>query len=199
MLNLWIASFNDHKIKEIKSLLPKELECELYSARDLDFYSAPEETGKTFLENATLKAKSMRPLVPESHWLLAEDSGLEVEALNGLPGIYSARYAGEKASDLMNNDKLLKMLNFKGDASRKARYVCQIVAIGPNGEVVESFGDCPGEIAKKPSGSGGFGYDPLFVPKGFEVAMAELPLKEKNKISHRQKAFTNFLSKTGHL
>ena len=199
MLKLWIASFNDHKIKEIKSLLPKDLECEIFSARDLNFYSAPEETGKTFLENATLKAKAMRPLVPETDWLLAEDSGLEVEALDGRPGIHSARYAGPKASDMMNNDKLLKMLNFKGEASRSARYFCQIFAIGPNEETVECSGHCLGMIAKKPSGSDGFGYDPLFVPEGFEITMAELTLKEKNQISHRKKAFTKFLSTTGHL
>ena len=199
MLKLWIASFNDHKIKELKSLLPKDLECKLFSARDLDFYSAPEETGKTFLENATIKAKSMRPLIPKTDWLLAEDSGLEVEALDDLPGIYSARYAGKRASDLMNNDKLLKMLNFKGQTSRKARYFCQIVTIDPNGEFLEFSGDCCGTIAHKPSGSNGFGYDPLFIPEGFKVSMAELSPKEKNNISHRQKAFTKFLSTTGHL
>ena len=131
MFKLWVASFNSHKIKEIKSLLPKGLECEILSARDLKFYSAPEETGKTFLENATIKAKSMRPLVPKTDWLIAEDSGLEVEALDGLPGIHSARYAGPKASDLMNNYKLLKMLDFKGQSSRNARYFCQLVALGP--------------------------------------------------------------------
>jgi XTP/dITP diphosphohydrolase len=194
-----VASFNDHKIKEFKSLLPKSIECELFSAKELDFYSPPEETGKTFLENATLKAKSMRPLVPQTDWLIAEDSGLEVEALDGLPGIFSARYAGERASDLMNNDKLIKMLNFKGGSSRKARYYCSLIAISPDGAVFDFDGDCPGLIANSPSGQGGFGYDPLFIPEGFEVTMAELTPKQKNQISHRGKAFNKFLAKTGHL
>jgi len=193
LLKLWVASFNDHKIKEFRSLLPKDFKGELFSAKDLDFYSAPEETGATFLENATLKAKAMRPLVPSEEWLISEDSGIEVEALNGLPGIHSARYAGAKASDLMNNDKLIKMLNFKGSTSRKARYFCQIVSISPTGEVKNFEGECKGEIALKPSGTKGFGYDPLFIPEGYDVSMADLSLKEKNSISHRKKAFTQFL------
>ena len=195
MPNIWVATFNNHKIKELKSLVPKEMtDISLYSAKDLSFYSAPKEDGVSFLENAWIKAKAMKPLTPKADWLIAEDSGIEVEALGGLPGIHSARYAGKSSSDMMNNDKLLKMLNFKSEGSRKARYFCQIVALGPEGQKLEASGECLGTIANKLSGSGGFGYDPLFVPDGFECTMAEISLKEKNKISHRKKAFTKFLS-----
>ncbi len=176
-------------------MVPKEMtDIMLFSAKDLSFYSAPQEDGTSFLENAWIKAKAMKPLTPPTDWLIAEDSGIEVEALDGLPGIHSARYAGNSSSDMMNNDKLLKMLNFKSNGSRKARYFCQIVALGPKGQSFEASGECTGSIANGFSGSGGFGYDPIFIPNGFECSMAEISLKEKNKISHRKKAFTKFLS-----
>ncbi len=193
--NLWIATFNDGKLKEFKSLF-RDTDFEIKSPREFEFYKSPEETGDTFLENATIKAKSFRPLVPENDWVLSEDSGLEVTALNNLPGVHSARYAGPKALDRQNNDKLLKMLAFKKTADRSARYFCQMVALGPGGIKLEVSGECKGKIANIPSNAkGGFGYDPLFIPEGFDKTMAELTPREKNKISHRGKAARELLSK----
>lgn len=195
MPNLWIASFNDGKLKEFKSLF-KDSEFTVKSAREIEFYRPPEETGKTFLENATLKAKSFRPLVDETDWVVAEDSGIEVTALNNLPGIHSARYAGPKALPAQNNDKILKMLNFKQTTDRTARYFCQIVALGPEGKRIEISADCKGSITLIPSNAkGGFGYDPLFIPEGMEKTMAELTPREKNAISHRGKATRELLKK----
>lgn len=195
MPKLWIASFNEGKLKEFKSLF-RDTDFEIKSAREFEFYKAPEETGRTFLDNATIKANSFRPMVDESDWVVAEDSGLEVTALNKLPGVHSARYAGPNALDRQNNDKVLKMLAFKKTADRSARYFCQIVALGPNGERFEISADCKGNITNIPSNAkGGFGYDPLFIPEGFEKTMAELTPREKNSISHRGKATKELLEK----
>ena len=194
MPNLWIASFNKGKVREFAKLL-EELPFNLKSAAELNFYKAPEESGKTFLDNATLKAEAFKPLVDKEDWVLAEDSGLLVDALGGLPGVHSARYAGPNASDLLNNDKLLKMLAFKQTNNRKAHYHCQIVALGPQGERIEVSGDCHGEITLSPKGKGGFGYDPIFKPDGFEKSAGELTPKEKRSVSHRAKACALFIEK----
>lgn len=194
MPKIWVATLNSNKVKEIQHIVGSEYE--ILSAREIDFYAPPEETGATFLENAKIKAKAFRPFADESDWVVGEDSGLEVEALDNLPGVHSARYAGLKASDLQNNDKLLKMLNFKKTSNRNAKYVCQLYALGP--EEFECHGFCLGTISLIPKGKGGFGYDPLFIPDEFKEegkTMAELSLKEKNKISHRKKAFLTFLDK----
>lgn len=194
MPRLWIASFNKGKLKEFKKLFEKT-DFEIFSASDMDFYSAPEETGETFLENARIKAKSFKAMAPQEDWVVAEDSGLQVEALGGLPGVHSARYAGPKALDSQNNDKILKMLTLKRAANRNAHYFCQIVALGPNGETIEVDGICKGQIGYKLIGSNGFGYDPLFIPNGYEKTMAELSPAEKNKISHRTQATQKLLEK----
>lgn len=187
-----MATLNANKVKELQSIA--EPDFEILSARDVDFYTAPEETGATFLENAKIKAKAFKPFAEDSDWVIGEDSGLEVEALGNLPGVHSARYAGPKASDLQNNDKLMKMINFKKTSNRKARYVCHIYAIGP--KEFDCSGVCQGMIGLAPKGSGGFGYDPLFIADEFaeqNKTMAELSLREKNTVSHRKKAFKAFL------
>jgi len=196
--NIWIASFNKGKLKEFTKLL-EGLPFGVRSASEFKFYKSPEENGQTFLENAAIKAESFRPLVEASDWVIGEDSGLIVEALDGLPGLHSARYAGPKASDLQNNDKLLKMLNFKQTDNRKAHYHCQIVALGPDGQRVEVSGDCHGEILTAPKGSGGFGYDPLFKPDGFEKSAGELTPREKRSVSHRAKACADLIEKLSQL
>lgn len=195
MPNLWIASFNKGKLKEFESLF-RDTDFTIKSAKEFEFYKAPEETGATFLENATIKAKAFRPLVDENDWVVAEDSGIEITALNNLPGIHSARYAGPNALDRQNNDKVFKMLNFKQATDRSARYFCQIVALGPDNQRIELSGECKGKIALLPSNAkGGFGYDPLFIPEGHEKTMAELTPREKNAISHRGKATRELLEK----
>lgn len=195
MPNLWIATFNQGKIREFESLLKKLEGYELRSAGEYKHYRAPEENGSSFLENATIKAKSFKALVNTEDWVLAEDSGIEVEALDGLPGIHSARYAGPNAIDQQNNDKIFKMLNFKKTTNRNARYFCQIIALGPDNKKIEVSGSCEGKIALIPSGNKGFGYDPIFIPRDFSKTMAELLPFEKNKISHRAKATSEFIKK----
>ncbi len=195
MTNLWIASFNENKLKEFQSLF-KNTMFAIKSAKEIEFYKAPKENGSTFLENATLKAKSLHPFVDNNDWVIAEDSGIQVTALNNLPGVHSARYAGPKAMDYQNNDKLYKMLNFKQTSNRSARYICQIITLGPNNQRFETMGECRGSIALTPSkAKGGFGYDSLFIPEGMEKTMAELTPCEKNAISHRGNAVRELLKK----
>lgn len=146
-----------------------------------------DETGRTFEENASIKAIAAFEKINIP--VLADDSGLEVDALNGAPGIYSARYSGENATDESNNLKLLKHLEMIPKEKRTARFVCVMVLY--EGKVCVSFrGECLGKIIFEPRGNGGFGYDPLFVPSGFDKTYAELPLSIKNSISHRGKALS---------
>lgn len=198
MPSIWIASFNKGKLKEFSKLL-EELPFEVKSAGELKFYNPPAETGQTFLANAAIKAEAFKPLAESDDWVIGEDSGIIVDALNGLPGVHSARYASANASDVQNSDKLLKMLGFKQTNNRKAHYHCQIVALGPNGARIEVSGDCHGEILITPKGSGGFGYDPIFKPDGFEKSAAELTPREKRSVSHRAKACAEFLKKLSEL
>ena len=176
-----VATTNAHKVAEYRRLLAGQ-EVELQSL--LDFPGCPpiEETGDTFAANAAIKAAAASRYceVPA----FADDSGLEVEALNGAPGIYSSRYA---ATDAERIARVLKEL--EGVENRRARFVCAI-AIAANGEVIETFeGEVRGVIAAAPAGENGFGYDPIFIPDGFDRSFAELPSAVKDRISHRANAF----------
>ncbi len=194
-MDIWLATLNKNKVKEFRDLF-KSTDYTIRAASELDFYKAPKEDGDSFVANALIKAKSLKAAISNKDcWVVGEDSGLEVEGLNGLPGIHSARYAGENALDIQNNDKLVKMLGLRSPQNRKARYWCQIVAIGPNNQELEIGAPCNGLIGVTPKGSGGFGYDPLFIPEGFEKTMAELLPAEKHEISHRGKAAREFLNK----
>ena len=182
-----VASKNMGKIREFRSLL------EPLGYRVLDLSAFPEigeieETGSTFAENALLKAR----VVAEHTGFpaLADDSGLAVDALEGRPGIYSARYAGPGASDADNNRKLLEELAaWTAPGDRSGRYVCALVLYFPeNGRILTAEADCPGQILTAPQGDGGFGYDPLFYLPELGMTFAQIPLAEKNKISHRGKA-----------
>ena len=181
-MNLLLASRTPHKTREFQQLLGKE-----FAFDDLQSFSEiqiVEETGRTFAENATLKAvsasKSSQSLV------IADDSGLEIEALGSAPGIYSARYAGENASDAENITKLLREL--KDVADRSARFRCVIV-LAQCGKVRRTFeGVVEGQIVDLPRGANGFGYDPVFRPDGFQQTFAEMTAELKNRISHRAKA-----------
>ena len=183
---LLFASRNAHKTREIQQILGPEFE-----VRDLSAYpkiSETVESGESFEENAKLKAIAVSKKMPGL--VIADDSGLEVEVLDGAPGIYSARYAGAKATDKENIDRLLNELARIGAKrdQRRARFRC-VLALGRNGQMLGTFqGIVEGSIVDQPRGLHGFGYDPIFVPKGFGHTFAELPAELKNRISHRAKA-----------
>lgn len=185
MTKLLLATRNTHKTREFADLLGDEFQI-------VDLCDDPieriEETGNTFAENAVLKAVTVSKQRPDL--VIADDSGLEVEALVGAPGIYSARYAGENASDRENIEKLLGELGNVSREKRSARFRCAI-ALAQNGQLRGTFeGVVEGQIVDPPRGAGGFGYDPVFQPNGFEQTFAEMPSALKNKISHRGKAIS---------
>jgi len=185
-MDLLLATGNQHKSHEFRELLGHDFEViDLSSFPEI---TIPEETGRTFEENATLKAiaasRDRRLLV------VADDSGLEVDALGGAPGVYSARYAGENASDADNVGKLLRELSAQSVAAEKrsARFRC-VIALAQNGKLLGAFeGVVEGSIVDPPRGTGGFGYDPVFQPNGFDQTFGEMSPESKNKISHRGKA-----------
>jgi XTP/dITP diphosphohydrolase len=196
-MKLWIATGNKGKLAEFKLLLNKT-NCEIHAQNELPFYASPPETGKTFLDNARIKAKSLKSVVDENDWVLADDSGLCVEGLNGLPGVHSARYAGEKASDGENVAKLLKMMQIRPMANRNAYFECSLVLISPQREEHLFTGQVHGQIATKALGTKGFGYDPIFIPQNYKETFGELTDAVKNTLSHRAvacKKLTDFLLK----
>ena len=142
-----------------------------------------EEDGQTFEENSFKKASEIMKLCGQI--TLADDSGLMVDYLNGAPGVYSARFAGEDGNDAKNNEKLLKLMEGVPADKRTAKFVSVITMVYPDGTVLTARGECPGTILTAPAGDGGFGYDPLFVPEGYEKTFAQLTADEKNAISHR--------------
>lgn len=186
MNNLLIATGNRGKIRELKKLLENE-PLGLKTLNDFQGIHEVVETGGTFAENALLKAKGYARQT--NCWALADDSGLEVEALGNAPGVFSARYAGAGSGDEENLAKLLKELEKIPNAERSARFVCVIAIADDRGEVrFVAEGVCPGTIAPEPRGAGGFGYDPVFVPENYKQTFAELPNSVKQKISHRAEA-----------
>ncbi len=184
MNRILIATTNKGKLTEIKKIL-SDLPFEFLSLSDFDLVPEVIEDKETFIENAKKKAKEIFDLfqIP----VIADDSGLSVDQLNGKPGVYSARYSGVNATDKKNNVKLISEL--KGLPSpHKARFIS--VAVYYNGvEYISASGELNGEIIPEPRGENGFGYDPLFIPDGHKNTLAEITLEEKNRISHRAKAF----------
>jgi XTP/dITP diphosphohydrolase len=182
---LLLGTNNRGKVAEYRALL-KNVPYELVTPAELGLKKDITESGRTFEENASLKAAS---LAEESGLLtLADDSGLEVEALGGEPGVFSARYAGEGASDAERVHYLLKRLRDVPQEKRQARFRC-VVALASCGDKLELFsGECPGIIALEPKGDNGFGYDPVFYLPELGKTMAELSFSDKNRISHRGKA-----------
>ena len=179
------ATGNLHKLEEYRRLL-RDQKIEVKSLRDYPDYPEPEENGSSFRENAEIKALAACRYcdVPA----FADDSGLEVAALGGRPGIHSSRYA---ASDPERIARLLAEL--KGVTDRRARFVC-VIAIAANGEVIETFeGEIAGTILEAPRGENGFGYDPIFQPDGFDRSFAELAPEEKDRVSHRARAYAKAL------
>lgn len=179
-----VSSNNKNKLKEIRAIFGAEAVLRSLSDENLDIEI--EETGTTFYENALIKAKTVCGLTGKP--TLADDSGLEVEYLNGAPGVYSARYAGEPANDELNNIKLLSELEGVEKEKRKARFVSCIVIYYPNGEIISAEGTCEGIILTAPRGQSGFGYDPLFYSEELNKTFAEASAEEKNAVSHRARA-----------
>jgi len=185
---LIIASNNNHKISELKSILANS-NFKVLSMSEAGFFQDIEETGSTFEENATLKARSIA--LQRHTFVFADDSGLEVEVLDNRPGVYSARYAGKGASDKAKINKLLDEL--KNKTNRTARFVSVIAISRPNGLVDTFRGEVYGKIIDQPKGTNGFGYDPVFVPDGYDKTFAELESEIKNSISHRAKSTAKML------
>ena len=184
MRKIIFASKNEGKIREVKDIL-KEMKVNIVSLSDIDFNGDIIESGSTFEENAKIKAEEIYNMYKMP--VIADDSGLVVEKLNGEPGIFSARYSGENATDEINNHLLVQKLRSLQEP-HKAKFVCAAVYYDGN-KFQTSIGEVNGKIISEPRGKRGFGYDPLFVPDGFTETMGELGDDIKNKISHRYHAF----------
>ncbi len=195
-MKIVLATRNKHKVKEIKQIMKIYLDDSLYSKLEIlsasDFTGIPEvvEDGKTYEENALKKAREVYKFTGLPS--VADDSGIEVDFLNSEPGVISSIYAGDNATDEENNRKLLKLLDGVPLEKRTARFRCVIAYVDGNVEKI-FYGVTEGKVALQPRGEGGFGYDPLFIPDGFEQTYAEMPRDLKNRISHRSKAVKNFV------
>lgn len=190
MLKFVLASRNKKKIRELETFLagiPSDKV--ILSLDDIGYHDEIVEDGKTFAENSLIKASVPAKL---GYIGVADDSGLEVDALNGAPGVYSARYSGEGATDEKNNAKLLSELEDVPDDKRTARFRTVVTCAFPDGTYFQVDGSCEGRILRAPEGSGGFGYDPLFWYAPFEKTFASLTPEEKNAVSHRGKAMRKF-------
>lgn len=182
-MKILAATGNKGKLREIREILEKD-NVTIISPDDINLNIDVLEDGSTFEENAIKKAVALREASGMN--ALADDSGLCVDALGGMPGIRSARFAGEKASDSDNISKLLRLM--QGVANRKARFVCAMALALTDGRIITARGECPGMIIDNPTGTGGFGYDPVFLDEASGKTFAELPQEEKNRISHRRMA-----------
>lgn len=179
------ATGNEGKMKEVRMILA-DLGLPVLSLKDAGITADVEENGTTFEENAQIKAKAIMELT--GALVLADDSGLEVDALNKEPGIYSARYMGHDTSYHIKNQNIINRLEGKVGEERSARFVCVIAAAFPDGRVLTTRGTMEGQIGYEEKGENGFGYDPIFYLPEYQCYSAELPLEEKNKLSHRGKA-----------
>lgn len=194
-MEFWISTTNKGKLSEFKLGLGGAFpDIQIHAVSEIPAYQAPPENGTTFLDNARIKARSLKAIKPEAY-VLADDSGLEVKGLGGLPGIHSARYAGPHARDSENVAKLLKMLQIRNITDRSAKFVCTLVVLTPEKEEWVFQGEMSGVIAKNVAGQHGFGYDPVFIPDGQTQTLAELGLGFKNQHCHRAKALAGLIEK----
>ncbi len=192
-MKIVLASRNAHKIKELHAFLrPVDPDIEILSLDDIGFVGDIEENGTTFEENALIKAQTVADM---GYIGIADDSGLSVDALDGAPGVYSARYAGEHGDDHKNNMLLLENIADVPDEKRTAEFVSVIACAFPGGEhaPIVCRGACPGTILHAYRGNGGFGYDPLFYYAPYDKTYAEMTPEEKNSISHRANAMKKFI------
>ncbi len=191
MKKLIVASNNEHKITEIKQIL-EDMDIEILSLKEMNIDIDVVEDGKTFIENARKKAIEIYEYLvhrgDKNFIVMSDDSGLMVDALNGRPGVYSARYAGEHGNSKKNNEKILKELQGVDFEHRGAKFVCAIALIDENGKITEVEGNAAGIIAEGYDGVEGFGYDPLFYVPEFKETFAEMTAEQKNSISHRGRA-----------
>lgn len=186
MKEMVIATKNKGKVKEFEALFQR-YGIKITSLLDINEPIPDiEETGTTFKENARLKAEGIAKVLNVP--VVADDSGLSVDALEGRPGVYSARYAGEPTDDVKNYEKLLYEMKDVPDTERRARFICVLALAIPGKETIFTEGTCEGTIAHEPKGTNGFGYDPVFIPEGYDCTMAQLEQSEKNRISHRYHA-----------
>lgn len=182
-----LATRNAHKVSELQAMLGRDLLGWQFEAASRYMGDASwEETGETFVDNARIKAQFVAQFC-KGQLVLADDSGLEVDALNGAPGVYSSSFGGMEGNHAANNQRLMSEL--QGKANRRAQFVCQLLLLEPSGKEHLFRGTCRGEIIQDLKGAGGFGYDPLFVPEGHDRTFAELGDETKNQLSHRNHAF----------
>ncbi len=198
-MKIVVATGNKDKVIEIKEIL-RDLAAEVVTMKEAGLFVEAEENGTTFLENAVLKAKAVATEAAQSEeWkdavVMADDSGLVIDALNGEPGIYSARYLGHDTSYREKNGDLIRRLTGISDEQRSARFVCAMAAVCPDGEVLTTEGAMEGRIGYEEHGENGFGYDPIFYLPERGCTAAELSLAEKNGISHRGKALRRMREK----
>lgn len=187
------ASQNKHKIEEMEAIT-KEFGMTIIGRDDFGLPKIEiKEDGTTFEENSLKKAREIMFMCNQI--TIADDSGIVVDALDGAPGVYSARFAGDDCDDKKNNEKLLELLKDVPMEKRTARFVSVITMVYPGGDTVVARGECEGHIMFEELGENGFGYDPLFRPLGYEISFGEIPPEEKNKISHRAKALDELQKK----
>lgn len=190
---IYLATGNAHKVGEFRALAQAEaLPLEIRSARELGGMPEVVEDAGTFEGNARKKARALRPLAPGTAWVLADDSGLCVDALGGAPGVESAYFAGPQGDSRANLEKLLRTMEAVPDGSRQGRFYCLLFAIGPDGLEQVFDGTCEGSILRAARGAQGFGYDPAFAVDGEGCSMAELAPERKNALSHRGRAWAAF-------
>lgn len=178
-----LASRNAHKLEELRAALPG------WTVEPLDVDELPPEEGRSYYENARIKARFGRSAGPSEAWVLGEDSGIEAAALGGRPGIESARWAKDGVAQLLRE--------LDGVENRRARYVCELVCVAPTGEELRGTGILEGAIAREPRGGEGFGYDPIFIPEGESRTVAELGNDWKRENSHRARAARALLAQLG--
>lgn len=193
MKTIYLASGNAHKLHELQTALDQAgLAVQVFGPDKIGGMPEVEETGTTFEANALLKAHGLQEMAGKDFWFLADDSGIEIDALNGRPGVISARYAGEPCDDEANNDKVLEEMREVSERERSCRFRCVLALVGKDLEEIFA-GSCEGVLLQKRRGSGGFGYDPLFLPNESASTFAEISLDEKAKISHRARALTRLI------
>ena len=194
MKTIYLASGNAHKLHELQTALDQAgLSVKVSGPDVIGGMPEVEETESTFEGNALLKAHGLKEVGPLDGWFLADDSGIEIDALDGRPGVISARYAGLECDDEKNNDKVLEEMKDIPDQDRTCRFRCVLALVGEG--IEETFsGACEGKLLCERQGTGGFGYDPLFLPNESESTFAEISLDEKAKISHRARALTKLIN-----
>ena len=194
MKTIYLASGNAHKLHELQTALDQAgLSVKVSGPNAIGGMPEVEETEPTFEGNSLLKAHGLKEVGPSDGWFLADDSGIEIDALEGRPGVISARYAGLECDDEKNNDKVLEEMKDVPEPDRTCRFRCVLALVGEG--IEETFsGACEGKLLYERQGTGGFGYDPLFLPNESESTFAEISLDEKAKISHRARALTKLIS-----